>query len=123
MPVRSAGILLYHFDDGHLKVFIVHPGGPFWKNKDLGTWSLPKGEFSEDELPLNAAIREFEEETGQKIAGDFIELHPVKLKSGKIIYAWALNGNVDAEKILSNEIEIDWPPRSGKKIMIPEVDK
>lgn len=117
---QSAGILLYQTSP--LRFFIVHPGGPFWKDKDIGAWSVPKGEFANEE-PLAAAVREFEEETGIRIDGDFIELEPVKLKSGKTVFAWALEKDVDASRITSNEFEIEWPPRSGKKISIPEVDK
>lgn len=118
---QSAGILLYQTNP--LRFFIVHPGGPFWKGKDIGAWSVPKGEFTNQEQPLAAAIREFEEETGIKVDGDFTELEPVKLKSGKTVFAWALEKEVDASRITSNEFEIEWPPRSGKKISIPEVDK
>ena len=120
---QSAGILLFRFSQSFIEVFIVHPGGPFWKNKDEGAWSIPKGEYDENEDPLQTAIRDFEEETGKKVNGNFIELKPVRLKSGKLIHAWALEGDIDAEKITSNTIEIEWPPRSGKKMTIPEVDR
>ena len=120
---QSAGILLYKKVNRQLNVFLVHPGGPFWKNKDLGAWSIPKGEFTEGEDALDAAIREFEEETSVRIGGDFIELGTVKLKSGKVIYAWALENDIDASIIKSNEFEIEWPPKSGKKIKIPEIDR
>ena len=103
--------------------FLVHPGGPFWKNKNLGAWSIPKGEFAEGEDPLAAARREFEEETGQKIDGDFIPLKSIKLKSGKIVYAWAIEKDIDPTVLLSNTIQVEWPPKSGKKIEIPEVDR
>ncbi len=119
----SAGILLYKHVSGQLNVLLVHPGGPFWKNKDVGAWSIPKGEFTADEEPLNAAIREFEEETGTLLTGSFTDLGNVTLKSGKVIHAWALEGDIDTSAIKSNEIEIEWPPQSGKKITIPEVDK
>jgi predicted NUDIX family NTP pyrophosphohydrolase len=105
------------------EVFLVHPGGPFWKNKDTGAWSIPKGELSEGEEPLLAAKREFEEETGQKIKGDFIELTPVKLKSGKLVMAWAVEANPDASNIVSNTIKIEWPYKSGRWQTCPEVDK
>ena len=95
---KSAGILLYKMVNKDLQIFLVHPGGPFWKNKDLGSWSIPKGEFT-DEEPLEAARREFEEETGLSIQGDFTELSPVKLKSGKLIYAWALQHDLDPATI------------------------
>ncbi len=119
----STGILLYRMIETQLQVFLVHPGGPFWKNKDEGAWSIPKGEFEMGENPLDAAKREFEEETGQKIDGYFIPLEPVKLKSGKVIYAWAVEGEVDAGRINSNYIEIPWPPKSGKMLQVPEVDR
>ena len=123
MAKKSAGILLYRFQLNALEVMLVHPGGPFWKNKDDGAWSIPKGEFEEDENPLNAAIREMKEETGFHVSGDFIELTPLKQKSGKIIYAWALLQDADISKVKSNEFELEWPPKSGRKIMVPEIDK
>ena len=106
-----------------MEVFLVHPGGPFFKNKDLGAWSIPKGEFLDDEDALAAAKREFFEETGLAVDGDFIPLNPVKLKSGKKVYAWALEGNIDHENIISNLFELEWPPKSGKKQSFPEVDR
>lgn len=120
---KSAGILLYRLQNDNWEVLLVHPGGPFWAKKDLGAWSIPKGEFDENENPLDAAKREVEEETGMKVQGDFIELTPVKQKSSKLIYAWALRGNFDAAQIKSNTFEIEWPPKSGKKKSFPEVDK
>lgn len=120
---QSAGILLYIKENNELRVLLAHPGGPFWKNKDLGAWSIPKGEFPKEENPLNAAIREFEEEIGAKLSGDFMELTSVKLKSGKIIFAWALEKALDVSTIKSNEFEIEWPPKSGRRIIIPEVDR
>ncbi|MBA2328733.1 MAG: NUDIX domain-containing protein [Flavisolibacter sp.] len=120
---KSAGILLFKKSEGILEVFLVHPGGPFWKAKDLGSWSIPKGEFTADEEALPSAIREFKEETGSPIWGEFIELSPVKLKSGKWIYAWAVEGDIEASKIVSNTFLLEWPPRSGKQISLPEVDK
>lgn len=120
---QSAGILLYQTNP--VSFFLVHPGGPFWKNKDDGAWSIPKGEFAEGELALAAAIREFEEETGYWLQpdSDFRKLTPVKLKSGKTVHAWALEKHVDSENIRSNTFEIEWPPKSGRKIEIPEIDK
>lgn len=106
-----------------MEVFLVHPGGPFWVKKDLGAWSIPKGELGEDEDPLEAAKREVEEETGLKVSGQFIELSPVKQKSGKIVMAWAIEGNFDPSTIRSNSFEMEWPPRSGKTTEFPEVDK
>ena len=123
MSHQSAGILLYRKINNNLQVFLVHPGGPFFKNKDLGAWSIPKGEFLDDEEPLIAAKREFEEETGQVIDGNFISLSPVKLKSGKKIYAWAVEGDIDHETIFSNLFEMEWPPKSGKKQSFPEIDR
>ena len=123
MPKKSAGILLYRFQNKQLEIFLVHPGGPFWAKKDSGAWSIPKGEFSDSEDGLHAAKRELEEETGIKATGNFIELTPAKQRSGKMVYAWAHEKNVDPEKIKSNTCLIDWPPRSGKKLEIPEVDK
>jgi predicted NUDIX family NTP pyrophosphohydrolase len=123
MPKQSAGILVYKYDNSELKVFLVHPGGPFWAKKDGGVWSVPKGEYLDDEKPLTAAKREFHEETGQTIDGDFIQLNPVKLKSGKAVHCWAVEGDVDADNIVSNVFPIEWPYKSGKFIDIPEVDK
>lgn len=123
MAKQSAGILLYRFKDKQLQVFLIHPGGPFFRNKDTGSWSIPKGEFLDDEDPLDAAKREFQEETGQSIEGKFIELGPIIQKAGKKVYAWAIEGDIDHEKIVSNLFEIEWPPRSGKKQTFPEVDK
>lgn len=120
---RSAGILLYKKIDGDLYVFLVHPGGPFWKSKDLGSWSIPKGEFTGDEEPLAAALREFEEETGVVPEGDFQELSPVSLKSGKLILAWAAEGDLDESLIVSNTFDMEWPPGSGKMSSFPEVDR
>src|ERR1700733_5557461 len=109
----SAGILLYRLKHKHLEILLVHPGGPFWKNKDLGSWSIPKGEFTTGEDALQAAKREFLEEIGSTITGDYIELTPVKQKSGKIVYAWACQGDIDPKKIKSNSFEMEWPPKSG----------
>ena len=120
---KSAGILLYKYQNLELQLFLVHPGGPFWKNKDLGSWSIPKGEFTAEENPLDAAIREFEEETGTKLSGSFLELQPVKLASGKLVYCWALAGELNANEIKSNTFEMEWPPKSGKTKSFPEVDK
>lgn len=123
MAKQSAGILLYRRTDNLLQVFLVHPGGPFWKNKDDGAWSVPKGEYPDDEEPLEVAKREFYEETGQYIDGDFTRLNSVKLKSGKTVSAWAVEGNIDHENIKSNLFELEWPPRSGKMQSFAEVDK
>ena len=123
MAKQSAGILLYRFRDKQLQVFLVHPGGPFFRNKDDGSWSIPKGEFLDDEDALDAAKREFLEETGQTIEGKFIPLEPITQKAGKKVYAWAVEGDIDPEAIESNLFEIEWPPKSGKKQAFPEIDK
>lgn len=120
---KSAGLLLYRKRDAATEFLLVHPGGPFWKNKDEGAWSIPKGEFEDGEDPLNAAKREFQEETGFIIEGDFIELNPVKQQSGKMIYCWGVKADIDADNITSNLFSLEWPPRSGKFIEIPEVDR
>ncbi|HYF30326.1 MAG TPA: NUDIX domain-containing protein [Chitinophagaceae bacterium] len=123
MAGQSAGILVYRRDKKGVEFFLVHPGGPFWAKKDTGAWSIPKGEYEAGEDPLAAAKREFKEETGQTISGKFIALTPVKQKSGKTVRAWLVQGEVDADNIVSNTFQLEWPPRSGKKITIPEVDK
>jgi predicted NUDIX family NTP pyrophosphohydrolase len=119
---KSAGILAYRLQQGHLEVFLVHPGGPFFAQKDQGVWSIPKGEFDEEDS-LTAAKREFHEETGISIDGSFVELTPLKQKGGKTVYAWAIEKDLDAENIVSNEFELRWPPWSDKTRMIPEVDR
>lgn len=123
MPKKSAGILLFRKNKKETEVFLVHPGGPFYSKKDDGAWVIPKGEFEEDEDPLTAAKREFSEETGMDIDGDFIELSPVKQKGGKLVYTWAVEGDIDASAIVSNTFEMEWPPKSGKKKTFPEIDK
>src|SRR5687767_12096048 len=123
MKKKSAGILLFRFKNNSLQVLLAHPGGPFWAKKDLQSWSIPKGEFDEDEEQLAAALRELEEETGIKAEGDFIELTPVKQKSGKIIYAWGVQQDADTSTFKSNLFEMEWPPRSGKMKSFPEVDR
>ena len=120
---KSAGILLYRFNKNSLELFLVHPGGPFWKGKETGAWTIPKGEFADDEEPLAAAIREFEEETGTAIKGSFTELTPVKQKAGKLVCCWAIEGNIEADKIKSNTYKQEWPYKSGKWQSFPEVDK
>ena len=124
MVKNSAGILMYRFRERSLEVFLVHPGGPFWAKKDEGAWSIPKGEFNIDtEDPLEAAKREFEEETGYALEGEFIPLENLKQSSMKIVYAWAVEGDCDAVKIKSNTFSMEWPPRSGKQQEFPEVDR
>jgi predicted NUDIX family NTP pyrophosphohydrolase len=123
MATQSAGILLYRIKDSHIELFLVHPGGPFWQKKDLGAWTIPKGEFTTAEDALAAAKREFQEETGLALAGDFVKLSPVKQKAGKLIHAWAAEGDIDASAISSNSFSLEWPPKSGKWKEFPEVDK
>jgi predicted NUDIX family NTP pyrophosphohydrolase len=124
MTKHSAGILMYRFRDSSLEVFLVHPGGPFWAKKDEGAWSIPKGEFNIDnEDPLEAAKREFEEETGFTLEGDFISLDMLKQSGMKIVHAWAIEGDCDAAKIKSNTFSMEWPPLSGKQQEFPEVDR
>lgn len=123
MAKKSAGILLYRLTNQILEVLIVHPGGPFWAKKDIGAWSVPKGEFGEEENPLDAAKREFEEEMGEQISGDFIEMTPIKQNSGKTVYAFAIERDFDVNKIKSNTFKIEWPPKSGKQQEFPEIDK
>ena len=122
MARQSAGLLVYKRAKNGLQVFLVHPGGPFWAKKDLGAWSIPKGEFAEGEEALAAACREFREEVGQDVAGPFVALTPRRQPSRKMIHAWAVEGEVDAEALVSNEFELEWPPRSGRMQRFPEVD-
>ena len=123
MAKESAGLLLYRRKSGALEVFLVHPGGPFWAKKDDGAWSIPKGELAPGEEPLAAAIREFAEETGMTLAGDFRPLPPAKQTGGKLVRAWALEGDIDPAALRSNTFEMEWPPRSGKRQSFPEVDR
>jgi predicted NUDIX family NTP pyrophosphohydrolase len=123
MAKQAAGILVYRINNKKPEIFLCHPGGPFYKNKDLGVWQFPKGEFESGEEPFDAAKREFKEETGQEINGEFIPLKPIKYKSGKIVYAWAVKGEVNITSITSNTFPLEWPPKSGKYIDVPEMDK
>jgi predicted NUDIX family NTP pyrophosphohydrolase len=120
---ETAGILLYRVGQGAFEVFLVHPGGPFWMKKDDGAWSIPKGEIEEGEDHLHAAKREFREETGFSLDGNFIALAPLKQRGGKTVHAWAMEGDVDAQSIKSNLFTMEWPPRSGKHAEFPEVDR
>jgi predicted NUDIX family NTP pyrophosphohydrolase len=120
---HSAGLLLYRRINKKIEFFLVHPGGPLWAKKDAGAWSIPKGEYEVEEDPLKAACREFEEETGQPVSGKFIPLTPFKLKSGKTIHAWLVEGDVDEKNISSNTFEMEWPPLSGRRKAFPEVDR
>jgi len=120
---RSAGILLYRRLADRLEVLLVHPGGPFWVRRDLGAWSIPKGEYEIDEDPLVAARREFEEETGFQISGEFRPLAPLKQPSGKTVFAWAVEGDCDPSGLKSNTVSLEWPPHSGRQQEFPEVDR
>jgi predicted NUDIX family NTP pyrophosphohydrolase len=120
---QSAGLLLYRWGDEGLEFLLAHPGGPFWAKKDLGAWSIPKGEFLEDEEPLTAARREFAEEIGTRVDGDVLTLTPVKQKSRKLVHAFAIEHDLNVDRISSNTFEMEWPPRSGKKQAFPEVDR
>jgi predicted NUDIX family NTP pyrophosphohydrolase len=122
MSQTSAGLLLFRRTSG-LEVFLAHPGGPFWKNKEDGAWSIPKGVIEEGEEPLEAACREFQEETGIMPAGPFLNLGSIRQKSGKIIYAWAWEGAADPATVRSNTISIEFPPKSKRFITVPEVDR
>jgi len=114
---------MYRKREGRLEILLVHPGGPLWAKKNEGAWTLPKGEYEADEDPLVAARREFYEETGFIASGDFIDLGSIRQKSGKIVTAWALEGDCDPSQLVSNTCSIEWPPRSGKRMEIPEVDR
>ena len=123
MPKRSAGILMYRQHGAEPEVLLVHPGGPFWKNKDLGAWSIPKGEYSDPEDPLAVAKREFEEETGARPLGRFLPLGELVQPGRKIVTAFALEGDFDPANLQSNTFELEWPPRSGRTASFPEVDR
>lgn len=123
MPKQAAGILLYRRGRTGLEVLLAHPGGPLWARKDSGAWTLPKGQFTEGELPLDAARREFEEEMGTAPAGDFQPLGAVKQKSGKVIHAWAAESDFDTATVKSNLFSMEWPPKSGRTGEFPEVDR
>ncbi len=122
MTKRSAGILMYRRTGGELQVLLVHPGGPFWKNRDLGAWSIPKGEYG-DEDALAAAVREFTEETGAAVAGDFKPLGAVVQAGRKTVIAFAVEGNFDPAGLTSNVFDIEWPPNSGRRRSFPEIDR
>jgi predicted NUDIX family NTP pyrophosphohydrolase len=123
MPKRSAGILMYRRPDAGLELLLVHPGGPFWARKDLGAWSIPKGEYSESEDALAVAKREFEEETGARVQGDFRSLGELVQPGRKIVTAWAIEGDFDPADLKSNLFEMEWPPKSGRRQSFPEVDR
>ncbi len=123
MARQSAGILLFRDRDGRLEVFLVHPGGPFWAKKDLGAWSIPKGEFDGAEDPLNAAQREFEEEVGVAVSGEFIPLGPRRQSGGKVVHVWAVRGDCDPSCLKSNMFQLEWPRKSGQMREFPEADR
>jgi len=123
MPKTSAGILPYRSRDGRLEVLLVHPGGPFWAKKDLGSWSIAKGEYEEGEDPLQAALREFMEETGHQPAGPFLPLAQRKQPGGKLVDAWATESDWDSSRLVSNTFSMEWPKGSGRMQAFPEVDR
>jgi predicted NUDIX family NTP pyrophosphohydrolase len=123
MPKHSAGLLMYRRSGGHLEVLLVHPGGPFWTKKDTGAWSIPKGEHDEGEEAFAAAAREFQEETGLVAHGPFLPLAQVKQQRGKIVQAWAFEGDCQPESLKSSTFSLEWPPKSGRRQEFPEVDR
>ena len=126
MPQHSAGILLYRVRGGHPQVLLVHPGGPYWASRDLGAWSIPKGEYGADEQPLAAALREFAEETGQRLiprVDQVIDLGTVRQRGGKVVTAFGIQGDLDVRDLVSNTVQMRWPPRSGRLVEFPEVDR
>jgi len=122
MPLPSAGLLMYRTNP-ELQVFLIHPGGPYFAGKDKGVWGVPKGEYNPSENPLDAAIREFNEETGFHAAAPFLPLGEIRQRNRKLVTTWAFAGDCDPASLVSNTCEIDWPPRSGRRIIIPEVDR
>ncbi|HEX6163678.1 MAG TPA: NUDIX domain-containing protein [Vicinamibacterales bacterium] len=123
MAKQAAGILLYRRGPSGVQVLLAHPGGPLWARKDYGAWTLPKGQFTDTEAPLDAAKREFEEEMGSAPTGDFRPLGTLKQPSGKVIHAWAAESDFDTANVKSNLFSMEWPPRSGKMAQFPEVDR
>lgn len=123
MAVTSAGILLFRQTGGMLEVLLVHPGGPFWAKKDDGVWTIPKGEFGDNEDALTAAKREFAEETGTELSGGFVDLGSVRQSSAKTVYAWGVPGDFNSANLKSNTFMMEWPPKSGRKQEFPEVDR
>lgn len=126
MPKKSAGLLLFRYPagtGGKIEVLLAHPGGPYWARKDDGAWSIPKGEIADDEEPLAAARREFEEETGHAAEGEFVALEPIKQPSGKLVLVWAVDCDFDPSTLASNSFSMEWPPKSGRQEQFPEVDR
>lgn len=123
MPKRSAGLIMYRIRERQLEVFLVHPGGPFWVNKDKGAWAIPKGQVDNGEEPLDAARREFQEETGFIANGEFLRLGTIRQLSGKLVDAWAFKGDCNPEELRSITCQVEWPPRSNRMIEVPEVDR
>jgi predicted NUDIX family NTP pyrophosphohydrolase len=123
MPKRSAGLLMYRIRNGSIEAFLVHPGGPFWENKYKGAWTIPKGQFIEGEEPIEAAKREFQEETSFVPNGEYVSLGTIRQLSGKLVEAWAFEGDGDPDKLRSITCEVEWPPRSKRMIEVPEVDR
>jgi predicted NUDIX family NTP pyrophosphohydrolase len=123
MAKKSAGLLLFRERTAGLDVLLVHPGGPFWAKKDDGAWSIPKGEFGDDEEPLTAAKREFEEEMGVPPVGNFVPLEPIRQPGGKLVFAWALQADFDTSRLKSNIFSMEWPPKSGRQQEFPEIDR
>jgi predicted NUDIX family NTP pyrophosphohydrolase len=123
MAKTSAGLLMYRTNHGQMELLLVHLGGPFWKNKDRGAWFVPKGEVNPGEDLLDAAKREFQEETGMAPQGDFVSLGSVKHKSGKTVHAWAIEGDCEPRTLKSNTFEMKWPPKSGRMAIFPEIDR
>ena len=123
MPRLIAGLLMYRIQDWIIQVLLAHPGGPFFRNKDDGSWSIPKGEPDADEDLMVTAQREFEEETGIEPTGPFIPLEPIKQKGGKIVHAWAFEGDCDPAAITSNTFTMEWPPKSGRQMEFPEINR
>jgi len=123
MTKQSAGVLMYRRRAGQVEVFLIHPGGPFWSKKDDGAWCIPKGEFGTDEPPLDAARREFQEETGFRVSSDLTPLEPIRQTGGKIVHAWVVEGDCDAAAIKSNTFTMEWPLHSGLLKTFPEADR
>ena len=123
MPKRSAGLILFRFRSRQLQVLLVHPGGPYFASKDAGAWSIPKGEYTEGEDPTAVALREFEEETGLRPSGPLLSLGDVRQAGGKVVTAFAVEGDLDPDTLRSNPFVMEWPPRSGRLQSFPEVDR